>query len=64
MEWEKLPINEEMSPSKMADILFPDSVSYDTEGRIFNRCAAVVAREARKTKGVIEPESRVFIRIY
>lgn len=49
-----MPLNREFSPHEIVDIIYPNSVSTDTEGRTFNRGIGPLFRMLRKIQGVVE----------
>lgn len=58
---EIIPIGIPFTASEIADKVYPNSVSDDTEGRVFNRAIPTVARILRKMKGVHETAKGIWI---
>ena len=59
-----IPIDTVLRPSQVANMIYPDSIGNDSEGRKFNRASATVARVMRRTKGFVEIEDGLFVRMY
>jgi hypothetical protein len=55
-----MPIERPFRAADIADTIFPDLSSYDTEGRLFNRGVSTVARLLRQIKGVQEKPYGIF----
>jgi hypothetical protein len=55
-----MPMERPFSISDISNVLYPDLVKYDTEGRLFNRANPTVARMLRKIKGIQEIKPLIF----
>lgn len=55
-----IPRDRDFSIHEIANILYPDSVKYDSEGRVSNRAAPVIARMMMTLKGVLNVGNGVF----
>jgi hypothetical protein len=55
-----MPIEKTFRAIDLADEVYPHLTRYDTEGRVFNRGGATIARLLRKIKGVQEKPYGVF----
>ncbi len=56
-----IPLEKDFSSIDIAGKLYPDSVSTDSEGRVFNRATSFVSQRLRRIKGVIEIKGKHLI---
>jgi len=57
----KIPINVDFSAVDLANQFYPNSIRYDTEGRLCNKATPTVTRLLRKTRGVLEVQGKHLI---
>ena len=48
-----IPLDRDFSAVDIANILYPDCVRYDREGRLYNRAVPVVCRMLNSIRGVL-----------
>lgn len=53
-----IPNNQDFNAVNIANEIYPDSVKYDKEGRVFNRAISAATKQLRNMEGVIEVKGK------